>query len=229
MSQLTWGELKDRISRRSHKNLQRAVQSEDVEYWAKVGIEMVEQEEAWPWLRTAETITLVADQYEYSWPASLARYDAESFRYGASNSYLIDVGRPERLDFALAPNWRDSATTSSTPEYFCSFGRNFWIGAKPSSTFVASSPTVYFYGWKSDTYALTQSPTDATVLSIPREVADCYVVAALSAGLQQEDDPDWARMRQTHDQNMIKLRGMDESIDANKETRLPRFARHMEY
>ena len=229
MSQLTWGELKDRISRRSHKNLQRAVQSEDVEYWAKVGIEMVEQEEAWPWLRTAETITLVADQYEYSWPESLARYDVESFRYGASNTYLINVGRPERLDFALGPEWRDSATTSATPEYFCAFGRNFWVGAKPSSTFVTSNPTVYFYGWKTDTYALTQSPTDATVLSIPREVADCYVVAALSTGLQQEDDPDWARMRQTHDQNMVKLRGMDESIDANKETRLPRFARYMEY
>jgi hypothetical protein len=229
MSQLTWGELKDRISRRSHKNLQRTVQSEDVEYWAKAGIEMVEQEEAWPWLRTTNTITLVADQYEYNWPAALARYDAESFRYGSSTSYLVDMGRPERMDFALGPAWRDSATTSATPEYFCAFGRNFWIGAKPGSTFVTANPTVYFYGWKSDTYTLTQSPTDATVLSIPREVADCYVVAALSTGLQQEDDPDWARLRQTHDQNMIKLRGMDESIDANKETRLPRFARHMEY
>ena len=42
MSNVTWGELKDRISRRAHKNLNRDVQNEDVEYWAQAGIELVE-------------------------------------------------------------------------------------------------------------------------------------------------------------------------------------------
>ena len=88
---------------------------------------------------------------------------------------------------------------------------------------------MYFYGWQSDLYALTQSPTDSTSLAIPREFAEFYVTASLAAGLQQEDDPDWARLRDVHDQNMIKLRSVDESVSADEETRIPRFARFMEY
>ena len=229
MSTVTWGELKDRISRRAHKNLARDVQNLDVEYWAKAGIELVEQEDAWPWLRVAETLTLVTDQYEYPWPARLARFDSISFRYGGPGTYLIDLHRPERIDGELGPDWRDAAATSGSPEYYCSFGRTFWVARKPSSTFVTSNPTLHLYGWQSDLYTLTQSPTDATILAIPREYAEAYINAALSAGLQQEDDPDWARLRQIHDQNMIKLRSVDESISADESTRLPRFAAYMEY
>ena len=229
MSTVTWGELKDRISRRAHKNLTRDVQNEDVEYWAKAGSELVEAEDAWPWLRTTESLTLVADQYEYAWPDRLARYDSRSFRYGGLGTYLIDFHRPERLDGELGPNWRDSAGTAGNPEYYVAFGRNFWVARKPSSAFVADNPTLHFYGWQTDLYTLTQSPTDSTSLAVPREYAESYVTAALTCGLQQEDDPDWARLREVHNQNMIKLRSVDESVSADEEARLPRFARYMEY
>ena len=229
MSTVTWGELKDRVSRRAHKTLTRDVQNLDVEYWTKAGIELVEQEDAWDWLRVAETLTLVADTYEYAWPARLSRFDAASFRYGGAGTYLVNVDRPELIDVALGPNWRDAATASGSPEYYCGFGRTFWIARKPSATFLATNPTIYFYGWQSDLYTLTQSPTDATNLAIPREHIEAYVNASLSVGLQQEDDPDWARLRQIHDQNMIKLRSVDESVSADDGTRLPRFARYMEY
>ena len=156
MATITWGTLTDRIARRAHKNLDIDEDRDDVEYYAKAGIELVESEEAWRWLRTAYTITMVAGTYQYAWPAGMARFDVRTFRYGGLNTYLGWGRRPENIDTELSPIWRTDSSLNGTPRLFVDHGQNFWFGPTPDAAFVATNPTMYFYGWSTDLYTISQ-------------------------------------------------------------------------
>lgn len=229
---LTWGSLKDRIALRAHKDLTRTDELTDVEFWARAGIEAIETDNSWSWLLSAYTISLVADTYEYAWPEGLQRFEVESFRYGGSDSYLKYVRKAENIDTYLGPQWRDSATTGGTPDFIVDFGRNFWLAPKPTSSFVADNPTLYFYGYGTALTAVESTTTlvDTTQLSIPLRFANFYVESALVVGLQQEDDPNYSSYFQVHQQNLLKMRSFDESLNVISESPLvPDFTSSMRY
>lgn len=226
---LTWGDLKTRIAVRAHKDLLREEEDEDVTRWAKAGIEAIEAEESWSWLYKDFTVTMVADTYAYDWPSGLEKFDANTFRYGGSNSYLSYARRVENIDNYLGPNWRDSSGSTGTPAHFADFGRQFWIAPKPSTSFVADNATLHLYGYMSDLTATEASPTDATVLLIPFRAANAYVEASLMVGLQQEDDPDWKTYQDVFRSHIERLRGYDVSVASTDEVLLPEFAQYMTY
>lgn len=226
---ITIAQLKDAISRRAHKDLGQFVQEQHVEYWAKSGIEKVEQEEAWYWNKSAITITLIADTYEYAWPTNIRRYDAKSFHYG-SRPYLGFLREPTTMDDELGPTWRLASGTAGSPRFFCEFGRAFWIGPKPSTSFVASNPTIYYYGWKTDLPTMYDSAsTDATTLMIPYEAVDLYTTAALVAGLQQEDDPDWVRFEDKFRQEVLRKRAMNTAYNIDDYLEVPQWSKRMRF
>ena len=229
---LTWGSLKDRIALRAHKDLTRTDELTDVEFWARAGIEAIEIDNSWSWLLSAYTVNLAADTYEYAWPTGLQRFEVESFRYGGTNSYLNYVRKAENIDTYLGPQWRDAATDSGTPEFIVDFGRNFWIAPKPTSAFVAANPTLHLYGYGTALPAIedTGSLTNSTELSIPLRFSNYYVEAALVVGLQQEDDPNYSSYFQVHQQNVLKMRAFDESINVISDSPiLPDFTSTMDY
>ncbi len=230
---LTWGEYKTRIAARSHKDLDREEEEADVTRWAKAGIEAVEAEDSWSWLYKDFTITMVADTYAYDWPSGLEKFDANTFRYGGSGSYLSYARRAENIDNYLGPNWRDASGSTGTPAYFADFGRKIWIAQKPSTGFVAETPTLYFYGFTSDLTTVeatgVDAPISSTTLLIPYRAANAYVEAALMVGLQQEDDPDWKNYQSVFETNIQRLRGFDVSVASTDEVLLPEFTQYMEY
>ena len=226
---LTWGEYKTRIAARSHKDLDRTEEDEDVGRWAKAGIEALEAEDSWSWLYQDFTITMVADTYSYDWPSGLEKFDANTFRYGGSGSYLSYARRVENIDNYLGPNWRDTSGSTGTPAYFADFGRKIWIAQKPSAGFVTANPTLYFYGYTSDLTAVEATPTSSTTLLIPFRAANVYVEAALMVGLQQEDDPDWKHYQGVFENNIQRLRGFDVSVASTDEVLLPEFTQYMNY
>ena len=226
---LTWSEYKSRIADRAHKDLSVAEEDSDVTRWAKAGIELVESEDSWSWLYKDFNITMVADTYAYDWPTGLEKFDANTFRYGGSGSYLSYARRVENIDNYLGPHWRDSSGTTGTPKHFADFGRQIWIAPKPNAAFITSNPTLYLYGYTTDLVAVEGSPVAATVLLIPFRAANAYVEAALMVGLQQEDDPDWRSYQQIFESNIQRLRGFDVSVASTDEVLLPEFAQYMEY
>ena len=234
MAAVTWGELKDRIALRAHKKLGRTDETNDVEYWAKAGIEAVESEDAWPWLRSANTVAIGSPDsgttYQYAWHDALTRFDARSFRYGGSGSYLAYARRPENIDEILGPHWRTDSDQVGEPKYIVEFGRTFWLAPAPSSAFATSNPTLYYYGWNSDlaTIELTAT-TDSTTLLMPRRAVDTYVCAALKEGLQQEDDPDWRIFESKFRSQIQNLRSFNEVVSGDAEVALPDFTYNMRF
>ena len=227
---ITWGEYKTRIAARSHKDLDRSDESDDVVRYAKAGIELVEAEDSWSWLYKEYTITLAGDTYAYNWPDGLEKFDANTFRYGGSGTYLSYARRVENIDNYLGPNWRDSGGTTGTPKHFSDFARQFWLAPKPSTDFVTANPTLYLYGFSSDLITANDADTiDSTALLIPDRCANTYVEAALAVGLQQEDDPDWKTYQQVFDANIQRLRAFDVSVASTDEVLLPEFSQYMEY
>lgn len=237
MSGITWGTLTDRIARRAHKNLDNDDERADVEYYAKAGIEEVEAHEAWFWLRTAYTITLAPNDYDYNWPVGLARFDVRSFRYGAGvDSYLTYARRPENIDFELGPSWRTDSAKYGTPRWFVDYGETFWLGKVPDATFVAANPTLYFHGWCTDLYTIsqidstaTQTVQDATTLKIPINRVELYVCAALKEGLQQEDDPDWVKIENKFEKQLQRARSFNIDVNTDAHLQSPEFAKRMEF
>lgn len=224
----TWGTLKDRVASRAHKVLTRTLEDTDVEQWCMGGVEMVESEEPWNHLRTAETITLVGGTYEYAWPTYLARFVTASFRYGGSGTELTYARRPEHIDTRLNPDWRTGGDTG-TPLYFVEFGTNFWIAPVPSTAFVTSNGTIYYYGWKTDLYTINEGAADDDALLYPLRMVELYTVASLIAGLQQEDDPDWRQFEGYYNRLLNKYIGFDESIEVDEGIEPPDFAYGMRY
>lgn len=235
MATITWGTLTDRIARRAHKNLDIDEDRDDVEYYAKAGIELVESEEAWRWLRTAYTISLVAGTYQYNWPAGMARFDVRTFRYGGLNTYLGWGRRPENIDTELSPTWRTDTSLNGTPRLFVDHGQTFWFGPTPDAAFVASNPTMYFYGWATDLYTISQlagvdqATDDAVSLKIPTDRAELYICAALKEGLQQEDDPDWVRFEQKFQNALGKARAFNVDVNTDEQLQQPEWAWNMRY
>lgn len=236
MATITWGDLLDRVARRGHKTLAVTAERDDVVEAAKEGIERVESENSWEWLRSAQTLTLAAEDYDYAWAAGIDRFDVHSFRYGGRGTNLHYLRRPENIDAELGPDWRTDTSKAGTPRYFATSGQNFWIAPMPSAAFVASYPTVYYYAWSSDLYTISQIDTtatttaqDATSLLIPLRALSVYTHASLAALLQQEDDPDWQRFDQLAERGMAKLRGYSEAISGDSEMDLPDFAHLMDY
>ena len=226
---ITWGELKARIASRSHKDLGRSEELDDVERFAKAGIELVEAEDSWSWLYKAFSISLVAGTYEYDWPTGLERFDVKTFRYAGSGSYLEYARIAENIDHHLGPDWRDAGSATSDPRYYVDFGRKFWIAPKPSSGFVSSNSTIHLYGYTSDLATLSGTPTDATEMLLPERSANTFVEAALMVGLQQEDDPDWKTYQQIFQSNIIRLRTFDASVASTDEVLLPEWSPYMEF
>ncbi len=226
---ITWGTYKARIARRAHKVLTRTIDDGDVEHWGKAGIEFVENEDAWGYLRVAKTLTMVEDTYEYAWPDDIERFDASSLRYGGDGTHLAYRRRPENIDEELGPHWRTDTTQAGTPDRFVDFGRKFWLAPMPSATFVASNATLYYYAWMSDLYTIEDDDDDATELLIPRRGLEFYVTAALMVGLQQEDDPDWQRFEQTFERQMIRFRSFNPAVRADVDIPVPDFAHNMRY
>lgn len=89
---ITWGEYKTRIAARSHKDLTREDESDDVVRYAKSGIELVEAEDSWSWLYKEFTITLASNTYAYDWPNALEKFDANTFRYGVQGAISATRG-----------------------------------------------------------------------------------------------------------------------------------------
>lgn len=234
MSAVTWGELKNRIALRAHKKLNRTDEVGDVEYWAKAGIEAVENDEAWPWLRSANTIAIGSPDsgttYQYAWPAALSRFDSRSFHCGGSGSYLAYARRPENIDEILGPQWRTDAAQAGEPGYVVEFGRTFWLAPAPTAAFATDNPTLHYYGWSSDLATIElEATTDSTTLLMPRRTVDTYVCAALKEGLQQEDDPDWRIFESKFRSQVQNLRAFNEVVAGDAELALPDFSYNMRF
>ena len=234
MAAVTWGELLDQIGRRAHLSKDKAAERGDLEAAAREGIETVEGEDAWNWQRSAQTLTLAANTYEYAWPDALVRFEALSFHYGGSG--LRYVRRPENIDEKLGANWRTDSSRAGTPRYFAEFGRAFWLGPTPSAAFVAANPTVHYWGYVSDLETVdgiddtaTFDQQDATELLLPRRALSCCVQAALPAILHQTDDTDWARMDQRFQRTLQRLRGYNEAVRSEAYLERPDFGRSMRF
>lgn len=238
MALLTWGTLTDRVARRAHKNLDVADDLADVEYYTMAGIEAVEAEEAWRWLRTAYTITMINGTYQYAWPNGMARFDVRTFRYGGLSTYLGWARRPENIDAALTPTWRTDSSQNGTPVMFVDHAEKFWFAPTPGSSFVTSNPTMYFYGWATALYDInvaialrdaggTQATLDATSILVPTNRSELYVCAALKEGLQQEDDPDWNRMIQKFEAQLQKARAFNVDVNTDEQLEPPLFSQDM--
>jgi hypothetical protein len=218
----TYKTILDRVAQRAHKIRTRADEELDVQAWTEAAIERVENELPWNYLRAELTISLVADQYLYDMPDLFRRIDAETLRYGGEGTYLKYERRPERIDGQLGPQWRDSSTSPATPLYWCEFGQQIMVGPKPSSEFIATNPTLYGYGWKSDLFAIEnladktdKTEVDALTLMIPLWLRELFVVAALAEGLQQEDDREWADMENKYEKLIVRYRGDKDVVQIN--------------
>lgn len=236
MAEITWGDYKDRIARLAHKNLNRTVQSEDVEKWGIAGIEAIEIAEGWNHLREPYTVTITEGDYRYAYPetnefgdeAPLERIDELSIRYGTKpNHYLGYVTRPETIDRneRFGPGWRDAATPNGKPELVTEGrARELWVCRKPSDDWISDFGTIWLYGFTSDVHTILSTTTaiiDSTALRIPVWAAQCYVNAALMTGLQQEDDADWRVFRQYHRDDLQRLRSRPNAIAARREVKMP--------
>lgn len=215
MAAVTWGNYKTRISKRAHQNLAQTVSIASVEEAAKSGIELMENEEAWEWLKVANTLTMSALVYYIAWPDYLTRFDSKSFRYAGLGSYLTPARSPNDLDVELAPTWRTDTSKAGTPLYITDFGRQFWLAPMPSVAFIATPYTLlYYYGWQTDLYGISQideSQTEAlqnaTTLLMPHHTVEAYTQAALVCLLQERDDPEWKRMEDTfYNKTLPKMR-----------------------
>ena len=212
---VTWGDIKTRVSKRAHQNLQQQISIDSVEEAVKSGIELMENEEAWEWLKVADTLTMSSLVYYIAWPAYLTRFDSKSFRYAGAGSYLSPARDALDLDNQLGPTWRTDTAKAGTPKYITDFGRQFWIAPMPSAAFIATPYTsLYYYGWKTDLYgisqissAATQAVQDATELLLPLHTVESYVQASLVCLLQERDDPEWKDLEDTwYNKTLPKMR-----------------------
>uniref|UniRef100_A0A6H1ZCF4 Uncharacterized protein n=1 Tax=viral metagenome TaxID=1070528 RepID=A0A6H1ZCF4_9ZZZZ len=222
----TFTELKTEVSRASGMGKSSA-DVENVAAWAKGGLRMIGRAAAWPWLRRSITVTLVADQHNYAFStiaSDLWRIDTKSLRYAGRDSYLA-WGDPEQLDNQLGPDWKDSTGTSGTPQYACRFGVELWIASKPSTTFVASYPSVYGYGWRNENYT-GDSTINGGNLLLPDEFFEIAVESSLAFGFLAEDDPR-AGTELNRARMMIREEMMGAAIDlgAHKQMIVPGWAR----
>ncbi len=231
-----YGAILDRVAARTHKSRLRADEEADVQRWTEAGIERVENELPWNHLRGNMEITLVADTYSYAIPNGFRRPDAESLRWGGEGSYLIYKRRPENIDGAIGPQWKDTATTASQPIYWAESGPNLFIGPKPDTDFVAANPTLYGYGWQTDLYTIAnlvdatdKTEVDALTLLVPLWLRELYVIAALCEGLQQEDDSDWNNMENKYEKIIVKYRGDKDVVQINTRPDINAWAQRIEF
>ena len=228
---VTVAELRRRVSARAHTKLGQGTNTDKVNDALHAGLEMFENANTWRYLRKTTTLALVADDYSYTWPSDIYKFDKNSFRYGGAGSYLQYIAQPEELDHHLGPQWRDTATASGSPYLITDMGREFWIAPKPSAAFVASNPTVYFYGWQSDLELWDDgaTPSDTATLLLPRNYIRAVEEAALSSLLQVEDDPDWKNFDQIATRRIADIRGNQPEIAADEAMNKPDFGRYMRY
>lgn len=231
---VTWGEYLNRIGRRAHLSTSKADERTRIEDAALEGIEMVEGEAAWSWMLEEQTLTPVANTYQYAWPSDLVRFEARSFRYAARP--LDYVTRPENLIDELGPDWRTNTDKAGTPRYVTAFGRTFWLARMPDAAFVAANDTIYYWGYVTDLETIaaldadaTDDERDATALRLPRRALTTCVAAALSALLQLTDDGDWRAMEQRYQRHLLQLRGYDEAVRSEALLRRPDWGRRMRF
>ena len=199
---ITFEDLETEIARVGGLDTDGTDDATSAEAWAKAGLRKLARAGAWPWLRYAWTYTFVALDYDIaisSLASDLWRIDTRSLRYGGKGTHLA-WGTPESIDGRVGFDWREN-TIGGTPLYATRMGVELWIAPKPSATFVASNPTLYGYGWRSE-------PSTGT-LYLPEEFLEVAVDAGLSFGWAEEDDPravEKERMfRQVHLPEMMSL------------------------
>jgi len=193
--------------------------------WAKGGLRMIERAAPWPWYETHLSFTLTAGTYRYSLydiDSSVWRVDTRSFRYGGKTERL-QWGTIRGIDAALGPDWRDSSSANTTPEYICRLGVELWVAGKPSASHVASYPTVYGYGWRHDNWD-EDADVNGGRLLLPDAWFEVAVECSLAYGYHEEDDPRadtfLTRFRQVHYPEMLQT--LD--VGANDQMRAPVWA-----
>lgn len=206
MGTLTFADLRTEVARLGHFNVTSTGTASYLAATAAAEAGLREMDKLvlrggnFPWaeVQTYLDLATLTDGYRLAVPARLLRVQGRSFWYSSNTKRGISWRSLEYMDQVLNPGWRTAAGVTGTPTMITRVANEFWVGLKPSASFIAEYPVLY-YG-----YYQRESASDSTLL-IDDAYFDCLVHASLMVGLKQKDDSDQSMYRQLWQQVDVPL------------------------
>lgn len=185
MGKKSFSDLRTDIGRLGHWNLS---QEGSPSYLAataaaEAGLRAIHNLGAFDWMEREGEIDLseLVSGYQQAEPDLVVAYKMQSFNYGAGRGSELLPRSKEWIDRKLGPQWRTASNQDGTPRYVTVRGGNIWIARKPSASFIAAYPTIYY------DYLVGEDIT-ADTLNLPDQFYESAIVAGLSLHLKHKDD-----------------------------------------